>query len=107
VLDEDVFRADAFFEAPLPGRGLPVIFDYHYAPGTSENTPAAECESHSYIPGRPTCQGISWLRLFARSNGAVWDTTRYENGRYRLAVTAWDTAGNRSQTSVLVTVLNR
>jgi hypothetical protein len=82
VLDQDVFRADAFFEAPLPARGLPVIFDHHYAPGTRENTPAIHCENHLYLdPAKPTCQGVSWLRLFARSNGADWDTTRYPNGR--------------------------
>jgi hypothetical protein len=107
VLDEDVFRADAFLEAPLPRRGLPVIFDYHYAPGTSENTPAAECESKAFIPGRPGCRGVSWFRLFARSNGAVWDTTRYANGRYRLDVTAWDASGNRTQRSVNIAIRNR
>lgn len=108
VLEQDVFRADAFFEAALPLRGLPVIFDYHYAPGTRENTPAAACENHLYVdPAKPTCQGVSWLRLFARSNGADWDTTRYANGRYRLDVTAWDASENRSQTSVTVALHNR
>ena len=108
VLDQDVFRADAFFEAALPLRGLPVIFDYHYAPGTRENTPAAACENHLYVdPAKPTCQGVSWLRLFARSNGADWDTTRYANGRYRFVVTAWDASGNRSQTSAAVAIDNR
>jgi hypothetical protein len=107
VADQDVFRADAFLEAPLPRRGLPVIFDYHYAPGTRENTPAAACENHQYVdPAKPTCQGISWLRLFARSNGAAWDTTRYANGRYRLDVTAWDAVGNRSQASATVAIRN-
>jgi len=108
VVDQDVFRADAFFEAALPARGLPVIFDYHYAPGTRENTPAIHCENHLFLdPAKPTCQGISWLRLFARSNGADWDTTRYPNGRYRLQITAWDTVGNRSQSSVTVAIRNR
>ena len=103
-----MFRADEFFEAALPLRGLPVIFDYHYAPGTRENTPAAACENHLYVdPAKPTCQGVSWLRLFARSNGADWDTTRYANGRYRLDVTAWDASENRSQTSVTVAIDNR
>jgi hypothetical protein len=107
VLDQEVFRADAFLEAGLPRRALPVIFDYHYAPGTRENTPAIECENHQYVsPANPSCQGVSWFRLFARSNGADWDTTRFPYGRYRLAVTAWDTAGNRSQAGVTVAVRN-
>jgi hypothetical protein len=58
-------------------------------------------------PAKPTCQGISWLRLLARSNGADWNTTKYPNGRYRLDVTAWDAVGNRSQKSLTVTARNR
>jgi hypothetical protein len=108
VLEQDVFRADAFLEADLPARGLPVIFDYHYAPGTRENTPAIECEEHLYVdPANPTCQGVSWLHLFARANGADWDTTRYPNGRYQITVSAWDAAGNRSQTTTAVAIRNR
>jgi hypothetical protein len=107
VLEEDVFRADAFLEAGLPRRGLPVIFDYHCAPGEQENVPAFECESHLYVhPDRPTCQGVHWLRLFARSNGADWDTTQVPNGSYRIDVTAWDVLGNRAVKSVRVTVDN-
>ena len=107
VLEQDVFRADAFLEAGLPLRGLPVIFDYHYAPGTSENSPAAACENHLYVdPAKPTCLGVSWLRLFARWNGADWDTTKYRNGRYRLEVTAWDAVGNRSRAAVTVAIHN-
>jgi hypothetical protein len=108
VVEQDVYRANTFLEAALPLRGLPVIFDYHFAPGTSENTPAFECENHLYLdPGRPTCRGVYWLRLLARANGADWDTTRVDNGRYRIEVTAWDAAGNRAVRRVDVTVRNR
>jgi hypothetical protein len=107
VFQQDVFQADAFFETGLPARGIPVIFDYHYAPGEMENVPAFECENHLYVhQDRPTCQGVHWLRLFARSNGADWDTTRYTDGAYRLDVTAWDAAGNRAEKSVRVVVAN-
>jgi hypothetical protein len=107
VLDQIVFQSDVFFEANLPALGLPVIFDYHYAPGTRENTPAAECMDQKYVdPAQPTCKGATWLRLFARQNGADWDTTHYANGAYRLDVTAWDTTGNHTTRSVRVTVRN-
>jgi hypothetical protein len=96
-----------FFEAHLPALGLPVIFDYHFAPGTRENTPAAECMDQKYVdPAQPTCKGAYWLRLFARQNGADWDTTRYANGAYRLDVTAWDTSGNHTTKSIRVSVRN-
>jgi hypothetical protein len=107
VLEQDVFQAGAFLEAGLPSRGLPVIFDYHYAPLTRENVPAFECERKLYInPAQPTCQGTYWFRLFARANGADWDTTRYADGRYRLDISAWDTAANRSQKSATVVIRN-
>ena len=62
---------------------------------------------HLYVdPAKPTCLGVSWLRLFARWNGADWDTTKYRNGRYRLEVTAWDAVGNRSRAAVTVAIHN-
>ena len=39
VIAQDVFQADAFLEANLPLRGLPVSFDRHYAPGPTRMCP--------------------------------------------------------------------
>ena len=107
VMAQDVFQADAFLEAKLPGRGLPVAFDDHFAPGTYENVPAIECVRGTFpTASRLTCSGLYWLRLFARQKGARWDTRRVENGAYGLAVTAWDASGNRARKSVRVVVRN-
>jgi uncharacterized membrane protein len=47
-----------------------------------------------------SCLGKYWFRLFATPTGAYWDTTQYPNGKYQIAVTAWDTQGNSSTKSV-------
>ena len=107
LLAEDVFRGDAFLEAHLPRRGLPVDLDKHYAPGTYQNVPAIECvQGKLPTAARQTCAGLYWLRLFARRPGASWDTRRFENGVYRLDVLAWDDSGNSARKRVRVVVAN-
>jgi hypothetical protein len=107
VLARDVFRADVFFSASLPSRGLPILFDYHYAPGTTQTLPAGNCLARRHGNARAGCQGRYWFRLFARSTTAFWDTTRYENGKYQLDVIAWDVSGNRARATTSVTIDNR
>jgi hypothetical protein len=88
--------------APLPTLGLPVPFDHHYAPGTKQNLGAKPC-----LDLQPwACAGAYWLRLFAGPADSYWDTTLYPNGRYRIRVSAWDVAGNRSEATAQIAIDN-
>jgi hypothetical protein len=68
-----------------------------YAPGTIQNFAA---ESGRYYWGRPG-------RYLFRLTPAPFDTRGLHNGRYRLTVTAADTAGNSGNRTVLITIDNR
>jgi hypothetical protein len=71
----------------------------HYAPGTMQNLPAKVC-----LAGHGgQCDGVYWFRLFQRP---YWNTTRLRNGRYLLAVRAWDVAGNRARKDVEIRIDN-
>jgi hypothetical protein len=87
----DVFRAEQLLDLPT-GR--------HFAPGTEQNLPAAGC---LLFHGTVRCDGTYWFRLFPR---VYWDTARLQNGRYRLRVRAWDTAGNAAKADSTVTIRN-
>jgi hypothetical protein len=100
VIDRDVFRADAFLGSPSPTAPIPI--DYHYAPGTKQNLGADPCLRNQPIE----CKGVYWLRLFATSSSAYWDTTQYANGQYQIDVTAWDVVGNQTAASALVSLNN-
>jgi hypothetical protein len=97
-----VFRADATLSAGVPALGTPVPYRHHYAPTTYANLRAAVC----VFERPPDCTGRYWLRLFGDRSGFTWDTRALRNGRYRLAVTAADIAGNRTTESVDVTIRN-
>jgi hypothetical protein len=102
VLAGDTFDAEVYLGAALPTLGLPVPFDYHYAPGTRQNLGAKPC-----LDLQPrVCAGEYWLRLFAGPADAYWDTTRYPNGRYRLRVIAWDVSGNQSAATAAIAIDN-
>jgi hypothetical protein len=102
VLARETFNADVYLGAPLPSLGLPVPFDYHYAPGTRQNLGAKPC-----LDLQPrACAGAYWLRLFAGPAEAYWDTTLYPNGGYLLRVSAWDVAGNRSVATAQIAIDN-
>jgi hypothetical protein len=102
VLARDTFDAEVYLGAPLPTLGLPVPFDYHYAPGTRQNLGAKPC-----LDLQPrVCSGEYWLRLFAGPADAYWDTTRFPNGRYRLRITAWDASGNQSAATAAIAIDN-
>ncbi len=91
VHDRDVFRAEQMLQLPA---------GQHFAPGTEQNLPANGCMSrHRTL----RCDGIYWFRLFPRP---YWDTTRLPDGRYRLSVHAWDTAGNPTREATEVTIRN-
>jgi hypothetical protein len=80
-----VLRRQVFWSEQL----LTMPAGQHFAPGTEQNLPANGCMLfHRSL----RCQGTYWFRLFSRP---YWDTRRLPNGRYRLAVRAWDAAGNR------------
>ena len=105
VVARDVFRADALDEPGrlLPPFDAPVPFRVHYAPGTLQNLGAHPC----VLGLQPrSCQGRYWLRLFARSGGAYWNTRLARDGRYRLVVRAWDAAGNAASTAVTIGLRN-
>jgi hypothetical protein len=102
VLARDTFEAEVYLGAALPTLGLPVPFDYHYAPGTRQNLGAKPC-----LDLQPrACAGEYWLRLFAGPADAYWDTTRYPNGSYQLRVTAWDVSGNQSSATAAIAIDN-
>jgi hypothetical protein len=101
-----VFRGDVWLGAQIPRVGGPVPFWYHYAPGTRQNRKPT-CLARPQSPNRPNpCSTIHWLRLFALSNRAYWDTRRFANGVYRIRVTASDIAGNTTSTAVGVRLAN-
>jgi len=102
VLARETFNGEVYLGAPLPSLGLPVPFDYHYAPGTRQNLGAKPC-----LDLQPrACAGEYWLRLFAGPATAYWDTTLYPNGRYLLRVTAWDVVGNWSAATAQIAIDN-
>jgi hypothetical protein len=103
IFSREVFRADVYLTANAPGAGLPILFDFHYAPGTVQALPARDCLAQ---PAR-SCGGRYWLRLFAQTSGAFWDTTEHPDGAYRLEVRAWDALGNRGSAHADVVITNR
>jgi hypothetical protein len=87
----EVFRAEQLLEMPA---------GQHYAPGTEQNLPAKACmRFHRTL----RCDGIYWFRVFP---GTYWNTARHPNGRYRLRIRAWDTAGNVAKADTEVTIRN-
>jgi hypothetical protein len=91
-----VLRREVFWSEQL----LTMPAGQHFAPGTEQNLPASGCQLfHRTI----NCDGTYWFRLFQRP---YWDTRRLPNGRYRLGIRAWDTAGNRSLAKTEVTIRN-
>jgi hypothetical protein len=104
LLARDVYRAEsALTNADLPSRRPRTALAVHYAPGTRQNVGAQPC----LAAGAESCAGRYWLRLFARPEGAYWNTRLVRNGRYRLVARAWDSAGNAGARSVTVTVRNQ
>jgi hypothetical protein len=91
VRRREVFRAEQLPDLD-PSR--------HFAPGTEQNLPAKGCLK---APRALRCDGVYWFRLFPLR---YWDTTRLPDGRYRLRVSAWDVAGNRSRAEVVVGIAN-
>jgi hypothetical protein len=91
VRRREVFRGEQLLGVPA-GR--------HFAPSTEQNLPANGCmRLHTSV----RCDGVYWFRLFPLR---YWDTTRLPDGRYRLDVSVWDVAGNRTQADVAVTIAN-
>ena len=76
----------------------------HYAPGTVEDDNMLECVGP---PQLARCAGVYWFRPFSRFHQEFWDTRRVANGRYRVAVFAFDLAGNVGSRSITVSVVNR
>ena len=91
VRRREAFRAE---QLPQTDPGL------HFAPGTEQNLPARGCLR---APRSVRCDGVYWFRLFPLR---FWDTTSLRDGRYRLRVSAWDVAGNRSRADVVVGIVN-
>jgi hypothetical protein len=91
VRRREVFRAEQLLGVPA-GR--------HFAPGTEQNLPANGCMR---LHSSARCDGVYWFRLFPVR---YWDTTRLPDGRYRLEVSVWDVAGNRTRADVVVTIAN-
>ena len=91
VEQRDVFRSEQYLQLPA---------EQHYAPGTDQNLPANACMRRHRTA---RCRGIYWFRLFPQQ---YWDTTEYANGRYRLRVRAWDTAGNTAKADSEFTIKN-
>lgn len=103
VLARDVFAGQTMLtDAGLPSRRPRIPFRVHYAPDTRQNLGAKPCLDS----GAASCAGRYWLRLFARPAGAFWNTRAVRNGRYRLVVRAWDSAGNAAARAVTVAVRN-
>ena len=91
VLRREVFWAEQLLDQPA---------GQHFAPGTEQNLPANACRTfHRTIQ----CDGTYWFRLIPRP---YWDTRRFRNGKYRLGIRAWDTAGNRSVAKTEVVIRN-
>jgi len=84
-----------------PEGPAPVPISHHYAPGARQNLRAPT----TLKLGR-SGRGQLWFRLFARLEGAYWDTTLLRNGPYRLKLTAWDVVGSRTANTVDVVVQN-
>lgn len=103
VMAREVFRADVYFAARVPQLGLPILFDFHFAPGTVQTLPAAECLARR----SGSCRARLWFRLFGSSTSAFWDTTSLQDGAYTLRVHASDAAGNSSQRRVDIVIANR
>jgi murein DD-endopeptidase MepM/ murein hydrolase activator NlpD len=80
-------------------RTLPATSDmwHTYARGTHMNLVQMGVHRYWYQPG------VYLFKLTAQP----FDTHRLKDGVYRLAVTAWDTAGNHSSTSQIFQVHNR
>lgn len=91
VLRRQVFWSEQLLEMPA---------GQHFAPGTEQNLPAHGC---MLFHRSRRCDGIYWFRLFSRP---YWNTRRLPNGRYRVAVRAWDVAGNRTVLKRDVTIRN-
>jgi hypothetical protein len=91
VLRRQVFWSEQLLEMPA---------GQHFAPGTEQNLPANGC---MLFHRSRRCDGIYWFRLFSRP---YWNTRRLPNGRYRVAVRAWDLAGNRALLKRDVTIRN-
>jgi hypothetical protein len=98
VVDRDVFRCEVTLGPEGPA---PVPISHHYAPGARQNLRAPT----TLKLGR-SGRGQLWFRLFARLEGAYWDTTLLRNGPYRLKLTAWDVVGSRTADTVDVVVQN-
>ena len=90
-----VLRRTVFIAATAP----PFAAGQHYAPGTTQNLSAKVCLSGRGGP----CDGAYWFRLFQRP---YWNTARLPNGRYLLAVRAWDAAGNRARRDIDIGIAN-
>jgi hypothetical protein len=90
VADRETFRAEQLLERPA---------GTHFAPGTEQNLPANACmRLHRSV----RCDGVYWFRAFPD----YWDTRRLSNGRYRLRIRVWDTAGNLASANSDVTIRN-
>jgi hypothetical protein len=74
----------------------------HYAPGTVENEPIAQCAAERSA----SCAGSYWFRPFSRFQRELWDTRSVRNGAYVVTVNAWDIEGNEGSSSVRVVVAN-
>jgi hypothetical protein len=91
-----VIRREVFWSEQL----IDVPAGQHYAPGTEQNLPASGCQLfHRQI----ACDGTYWFRVFQKP---YWDTRKLPDGRYRLAIRAWDVAGNRALAKTDVTIAN-
>jgi hypothetical protein len=91
VLRRQVFWSEQLLELPA---------GQHFAPGTEQNLPANGC---MLFHRSRRCDGIYWFRLFSRP---YWNTRRLPNGRYRVAVRAWDLGANRAVLKRDVTIRN-
>lgn len=88
------FRSDELPQTP---------YLVHYAPGTAQNAPMAECLS---LPPQSRCRGTYWFRPFSRFEHEYWDTRRLPHGPYDVTVYAWDITGNMTSRTVRVDVTN-
>lgn len=94
VLHRTEFRADQLPQTP---------YIDHYAPGTVEADNMQECVGP---PALTRCAGTYWLRPLSRLRQEFWNTRAVANGAYRVTVTAWDIAGNRTSLTQAVRVAN-
>ena len=93
VLNRVAFQSDQIPQTP---------YLVHYAPGTIENVPMAECVAQAAT----VCTGELWFRPFSRFKQEFWDTRLVPNGRYEVVVRAWDVKGNMATRGVTVVVSN-